>query len=125
MTLNEYQDRAMSTRMDTCDNISYMILNLVGEVGELSSKLAKHIRKGEAGIGLEGDSRLYWSGRVDEDTEKHYLTLISKEAGDILWQLAGLCDVLGFSLEEVAEQNLAKLADRKQRHVIDGNGDER
>lgn len=45
MTLNEYQEKAMSTCMPSCDNISYMLLNLVGEVGEFASKLAKDIRK--------------------------------------------------------------------------------
>ena len=51
LTLNDYQERAMTTCMPTCENASYMLLNLVGEVGEFASKIAKHIRKGEAGIG--------------------------------------------------------------------------
>jgi hypothetical protein len=46
MTLNEYQERAMATCMATCSNFSYMALNLVGEVGEFASKVAKCIRKG-------------------------------------------------------------------------------
>lgn len=56
----------------------------------------------------------------DEEAE-----LIKKEAGDVLWQLAGVCTVMGWSLDEVAEQNLAKLASRQQRGVIDGSGDMR
>lgn len=47
------------------------------------------------------------------------------EAGDILWQLAGLCKVMGWRLEDVAKANLEKLASRKQRGVIDGEGDNR
>ena len=47
------------------------------------------------------------------------------EAGDILWQLDGLCRVMGWDLEEVAQGNLDKLASRQQRGVIDGNGDNR
>lgn len=47
------------------------------------------------------------------------------EAGDILWQLSGLCSVMGWSLEEVGRRNLQKLADRQKRGVIDGNGDNR
>ena len=54
-------------------------------------------------------------GYIDEE--------LKKEAGDILWQLAGLCSVHGWTLEEVAQQNLDKLADRKQRDKIDGDGD--
>jgi hypothetical protein len=34
------------------------------------------------------------------------------EAGDILWQLSGLCSVMGWSLEDVAKMNLEKLAKR-------------
>ena len=51
MELNEYQSKAMSTCMASCNNFSYMFLNLVGEVGEFASKVAKHIRKGKAMIG--------------------------------------------------------------------------
>ena len=50
MTLGQYQARAMETCLPSCENLTYMLLNLVGEVGELSSKLAKHIRKSEANI---------------------------------------------------------------------------
>lgn len=125
MTLNEYQQKAMTTCMASCDNISYMLLNLVGEVGEFSSKLAKHIRKEEAAIGQEGDSQLYWRQELPDSEITHNRELLSKELGDILWQLSGLCHVMGFSLEEVAKQNLDKLADRAKRNKIDGNGDER
>lgn len=36
-----------------------------------------------------------------------------------------LAEVLGISLEDIAEANLAKLKDRAERNVIDGNGDNR
>ena len=45
MTLNEYQEKAMGTCLPSCENFSYMMLNLVGEVGELAGKVAKSIRK--------------------------------------------------------------------------------
>lgn len=47
------------------------------------------------------------------------------EAGDVLWQLAGLCSVMGWDLEQIALMNLEKLASRQKRGVIDGNGDNR
>ena len=50
MTLNDYQQAAMTTCMPSCENVSYMLLNLVGEVGKFSSKVAKLIRKGNAVI---------------------------------------------------------------------------
>lgn len=120
MTLTEYQKQAMTTCMPTCDNYSYMMLNLVGEVGELASKVAKAIRKGEATI---TNNRLrYPSTRhIDCDLE----SAMAMEAGDVLWQLAGLCSVMGWDLNEIAQMNLDKLASRQQRGVIDGNGDNR
>lgn len=124
MTLNEYQEKAMSTCMDSCNNFSYMMLNLVGEVGELSSKVAKMIRKGKLDIGKKSNLRVNIKamGKDDFETFDKELKL---EAGDIAWQLAGLCSVLGWSLEDVCQANLDKLASRKARGVIDGNGDER
>lgn len=124
MTLNEYQEKAMSTCMDSCYNFSYMMLNLVGEVGELSSKVAKMIRKGKFDIGVKSNLRVNIKamGKDDFETFNNELKL---EAGDIAWQLAGLCKVFGWSLEDVCQANLDKLASRKARGVIDGNGDER
>ena len=34
MELNEYQEQAMTTCTESSQNFSYMMLNLVGEVGE-------------------------------------------------------------------------------------------
>ena len=48
---------------------------------------------------------------------------LKKEAGDILWQLSGLCSVMGWSLNDIAQMNLDKLAARKAVGTIDGNGD--
>ena len=50
LTLNEYQDKAMSTCMPESDNLFYMLANLVGEVGEFASKAGKHMRKGKLHI---------------------------------------------------------------------------
>jgi len=115
MTLNEYQIEAMTTCLKESENFSYMMLNLIGEVGEFSGKVAKAIRKDKAGI---EDNDLYFE--MDYDTEE-----LQKEAGDILWQLSGLCSVMGWNLEDIAQQNLDKLLSRKQRNVIDGSGDNR
>ncbi|MBR2399303.1 MAG: nucleoside triphosphate pyrophosphohydrolase family protein [Alistipes sp.] len=121
LSLNEYQRRAMETCLPTANNFSYMMLNLVGEVGEFASKVAKAIRKDQLGI-LKGDLYVREKGKENFlDTNNELMA----EAGDILWQLSGLCSVMGWPLDEVAEANLDKLASRKQRNVIDGNGDNR
>ena len=106
-----------------------MFLNLVGEVGEFASKVAKAIRKEKLAIG--------WWEQGDEANESNLIPAtnffewsefseeLKKEAGDILWQLSGLCSVMGWSLEEVAQMNLDKLAARKAAGTIDGEGDNR
>ena len=121
MKMNEYQKMAMGTCMETSNNWSYMFLNLVGEVGEFASKVAKHIRKGHYSI---MDSNIANGNNIDDLTEPQVaLDELKKEAGDILWQLSGLCTVMGWNLEDIAQQNLDKLAARKAVGTIDGNGD--
>ena len=121
MELNVYQKKAMETCMPTCENISYMLLNLVGEVGEFASKIAKGIRKGEMAI---TENALYLDSEqfTKESLERMDESLMA-EAGDIFWELSGLCSVMGWDLEEVAEYNLKKLAERKKNGTIAGNGD--
>ena len=128
MELNEYQEKAMTTCTPSSRNFSYMILNLMGELGEFSGKVAKAIRKQQASI--EGSELIPFvpvnefvsQNRKITDEEFCELQL---EAGDILWQLSGLCKVMGWTLEEIAQKNIEKLADRKKRNVIIGEGDNR
>ena len=125
MKLNEYQKRAMATCMSSCDNVSYMLLNLAAEVGEFAGKVAKARRREEVVFSRDGD--MWWNTdktAVAEGAEELNAEL-KKEAGDILWQLSGLCHVMGWELEDVASGNLEKLASRKARGVIDGDGDNR
>ena len=130
MELNKYQEQAMTTCMPSSENFSYMFFNLVGEVGEFASKVAKAIRKEQCSIGLEPHIAEQFD--CDGDTandlwqfcgEEERLEELKKEAGDVLWQLSGLCTVMGWSLEDVAQTNLDKLAARKAVGTIDGNGD--
>jgi NTP pyrophosphatase (non-canonical NTP hydrolase) len=124
LTMNGYQEAAMKTCMRTCRNFSYMMLNLVGEVGELASKVAKDIRRGGVEIGTTMCENEIIP-RMDQDEWWDRNDEYMAEAGDILWQLSGLCEVMGWRLEDVARGNLEKLASRKRRGVIDGNGDNR
>lgn len=136
MTLNEYQKAAMGTCMPSSNNFAYMILNLQGEVGEFCSKVAKAMRKGQALISecpeeevekfnaktdvkTDGNNHLY----VTPEAMETLMPELKKECGDILWQLAGLCSVCGWSLEDVARTNLEKLAIRQMEGTIAGNGD--
>lgn len=132
MELNEYQKAAMSTRLPSSDNFSYMMFGLVEEVGELAGKISKGIRKGISSIGL--DSEVANQVSPDEvkandiyflDAAENQRDTIKKELGDVMWMVAGITDELGWSLEEICRENLRKLADRKERGVIDGDGDNR
>lgn len=128
MTLNEYQKKAMQTCMPSCDNISYMLLNLVGEVGEFSSKIAKAIRKEDVYIGGQKDMKglnklCIYPHFISEFVE--FNEELMKEGGDILWQLFGVFSALGWTAEDVAVGNLEKLASRAKRGKIEGNGDNR
>jgi NTP pyrophosphatase (non-canonical NTP hydrolase) len=110
MTLNEYQDAAMSTafypsiKIDDgrVVNFVYPMLGLSGEVGELSEKFKKSIRDGY-----------------------HNHEAMVMECGDVLWYLAAVVKELGVTLEDVAQLNLSKLSSRKDRGVLGGSGDGR
>lgn len=126
LTLNEYQEKAMVTCLPESRNLLYMLTNLTGEVGELNSKVAKDVRKGKLHISTTErttDGKILHVHSWNNSDEERCLVL--SEMGDILWMLAGLAEVMGVTLQDLAEENLAKFASRQQRHVIDGNGDER
>lgn len=110
MTFNDYQEKAMSTAIypgkGTMIGLAYTSLGL-GEVGEVQGKVKKIIRDD--------------AGYISEDKKND----IKKELGDILWYVAAMCEELELSMSEVAEQNIKKLQDRKERNVIKGSGDNR
>ncbi len=117
MELKEYQKRAMETCMESSNNFAYMFLNLVGELGELSSKIAKGIRKNEMDI--------HRGHLLKDDFNETVGNELKYEIGDILWQINGLCSVLGWDVDEICQMNLDKLASRERRGVVSGDGDNR
>lgn len=136
LDLFEYQNKAMSTCMDSSRNMSYMALGLMSEVGEFTGKIAKAIRKGNVYIGkkiqgnidCKNDSDLHIDYNALYHNEQDIIEFkkgLRAELGDILWFVAGIAEVMGWDLSEVAQENIAKLASRKERGVIDGNGDNR
>ncbi len=109
MTLNEYQAKAWKTAIYPCKghNLTYPILGLNGEAGELADHCKKIIR--------DNNNKLTIGRKTD----------IIKEAGDVLWYVAALCQELNISLESIAQKNLQKLSDRQKRCKIQGSGDHR
>ena len=73
-------------------------------MGEFASKVAKAIRKGKAEI-------VYNEAMVVVEDNDTLLPELQAEAGDILWQLAGLCSVMNWSLEDVAQADNRTLGD--------------
>lgn len=102
MLIEDYQQQAWKTALETAKNPAYMVANLTSEAGEVAGKYAKWIR----------------DGVLDEDG-------LQKEMGDVFWQLAGLSTVMGWSLSDIACKNLKKLADRQSRLTLGGSGDDR
>lgn len=121
MTLQDYQDKAMATNAESSDNITYSLLGLNAEVGEINDKIAKWRRKGMANI---DNNRLVFT--TSAEVEATYLkNELLKEVGDVLWFCAHLSRQLGSNLEDVAKLNIDKLRDRAMRNVIIGDGDNR
>ncbi|MFA5019599.1 MAG: nucleoside triphosphate pyrophosphohydrolase family protein [Candidatus Pacearchaeota archaeon] len=109
MDFKEYQEKSKETAIYPRLNPSwiYPSLGLSGETGEVMEKLKKILR----------DSN-------NQDKEKR-INDLKKELGDILWYLSQLSTELGFSLQEIAEENIEKLKSRKERGVLHGDGDSR
>lgn len=122
MELNMYQKSAMGTCMPTSANPLYMLFELGEENGELLGKFAKAIRKGYINF---VDNDFVATKDFEFSDLEEWRNLVKKEVGDILWGVAGICYVMGWSLEEVAKMNLEKLKDRANRNVIEGDGDVR
>jgi NTP pyrophosphatase (non-canonical NTP hydrolase) len=110
VNFNEYQYKANQTAIypdagrGSLTALAYVSLGLAGEAGEIANKVKKLLR--------DGDS-----------PEKR--KALQKECGDVAWYLAQLCTELDTPLDYVAQQNIEKLSDRKERGVIQGNGDNR
>ncbi len=109
MTFTEYQAKSRLTAIypNRDNNFIYPTLGLAGEAGEVAEKIKKIIR----------DKNSFVS---PEDQQE-----INKELGDVLWYVAQIATELKLSLDDVAENNIAKLASRLERNQIKGNGDNR
>ena len=93
MTINEYQQLAMTTlnkEMSKKDMLINGVMGLCGESGEAIDIVKKHLAQGH-----------------ELDREK-----LIKELGDIAWYLAEMATVLDTTLEEVLEKNIEKLKKR-------------
>ena len=105
-------------------NAMYPALGLAEEAGEVCGKVAKFIRK-HGGIDPM-TTRYELENKVTvTDDELKFRKDLSAELGDVMWMVAELCTVYGLDMEDVMSENIEKLIDRRERGVIDGNGDDR
>lgn len=108
MTLNDYQNGALVTAVYPKEqHIIYPTIGLAGEAGEVADKVKKVMR--DNGSNFDAESRRQ----------------IALELGDVAWYVATLAHDIGYTLEEVCQMNLTKLASRQQRNKLHGSGDER
>lgn len=110
MTFEEYQKLAIRTNLskeDKFKELMQQVLGLADEAGEVQAVFKKWIRD------------------QDSDFAKLDVATIKKEMGDILWYIAVIAHDLDISLDELAQANIDKLADRQNRGVLRGSGNDR
>ena len=106
--LDLYQKVALSTAIYPREQaIIYPTLGLTGEAGEVANKVKKIIRDGS------------------NKNDNSMVSEIKSEIGDCLWYIAVLADDIGCKLSDIANTNLIKLANRKEKGTIRGSGDKR
>ncbi len=92
MNLSDYQTEVRRTMSDTDDSLALAnyAMGLAGEAGEVIEPLKKY---------------LFHCRPLDRDA-------ITKEAGDVLWYVTAICNVLGIDMQDVLAANVAKLRER-------------
>lgn len=106
MEIKEYSEKALETAVyGEGKAITYPILGMLGEAGEVANKYKKVMRG-------------------DYPIEKVRESLLD-ELGDVLWYVNAAIRDLGGTFEKVAENNIAKLQRRRENNTILGTGDNR
>ena len=109
ITATEYQNKAAETAIFPKEKaLEYLTLGLVGESGEIANKAKKLLRDG-----------------ADREEFHAKLNAIGHEIGDVMWYCAMLAKEVDMNLGRIMEDNLDKLADRKARNRLQGDGDNR
>lgn len=93
MTINEYQELALTTlnpELKEKDILINGVMGLCGESGEAIDLVKKHLAQGH-----------------ELDKER-----LAKELGDIAWYLAETAHAIGYPLEDILQMNIDKLKKR-------------
>ena len=99
MKFEEYQEAARRTALypNRLKNLEYPTLGLTGEAGEVANIVKKFQRD--------------FGGEITDEIRLK----LKDELGDVLWYISACADELGLTLNEIAEYNVAKLAERHNR----------
>ena len=103
MELNAYQDHANRTDQRPGRDeqaLVFPLLGLASEVGSLVNQYKKRVRDGEA--------------------HELFDRKAAVELGDILWYVANLAAKLGYSLQDVADENLRRINERWPAETAEG-----
>ena len=111
-TLNEFQARCLETRRQSARGLLYGSIALAGETGEFCNKVKRVLEQTAA---EDADPSIHQ--KLQDYTEGEYSTTVSQadlvdELGDVLWNTASLAEIIGVSLEDVADALHAKLSAR-------------
>src|SRR5690625_3211803 len=102
MNFEQYQTQAVGfVAFPEEQPFSYLLPALAEEVGELQGIFAKNFRK---------------YGHYNLSTEQK--DNVRSELGDVLWNVAMLSEFIGYTLKWIAEENIMKLQNRKEKNEI-------
>ena len=92
LDIDEYQRIARETKLDNesgdCMDEVFPLLGLAGEIGTLLSEYKKLLRDGAS--------------------HKEYRERVKEDLGDILWYVSSCADFHGFSMSDIAKENMEK-----------------
>lgn len=103
MTFKEFEESQFDMHEQRPDPLTYSMLGLAGESGEVVDAYKKAMRDMHPDRLING---VAWKAGEHRDT-------ILQEMGDVLWYLSKAAMLLGSSLEEVAQINITKLENRQ------------
>jgi len=105
-TFDNYQRESQQTAIYPHQgrNLLYPVLGLLSEAGEIADRMKRVIRDEGGDVSATRRSEL------------------KAELGDVLWYLSQVATELELSLQEIAEGNLLKLAERQQRGTLRHHG---
>lgn len=92
----------------------YPALGLASEAGEVADKVKKLLRDDDMPLSENFNA-------LDLCHDKR--RALALELGDCLFYVAVAASDLGYSLSTIADMNIAKLQDRKDRQTLSGSGD--